>query len=134
MYAGMGGFAFEMDTLTHGEGGFIPNQNRLTLTAARKLFLARCGQLLTVSLLDVEDNSKRDRLERFIVYVHASWMVVQTISRVFEKQAITLLEFNTLGHVFTAFVIYVLWWHKPSDVKLPTFIHGDGMEALCAYA
>jgi hypothetical protein len=56
-------------------------------------------------------------------------MVVQTISRVFSHQTITLLEY-TLGHVFTTFVIYLLWWNKPSNVNHLTFVQGQGMEAL----
>jgi hypothetical protein len=133
MYAGMGGFVFEMDLLPQGESAFIPNRDRLTLTQPGVLLLARCGRLPIVGLQDLKDKSKRDGIERFIVCVQAGWMVIQTISRAFTHQTITLLEFNTLGHVFTAFVIYILWWYKPSNVKHPTFVHGDGMEALCAY-
>jgi hypothetical protein len=133
MYAGMGGFVFEMDLLPQGDEAFIPNRDRLTLTAPGVLLLARCGRLPVISLQDLDDKSKRDGIERFIVCVQAGWMVVQTIARVHAKQAITLLEFNTLGHVFTAFVIYILWWHKPSNIKHPTFVQGDDMEALCAY-
>jgi flagellar biosynthesis protein FlhB len=69
-------------------------------------------------------------VERFIFCVQAGWMVVQTISRVFSHQTITLLEYNTLGHVFTTFVIYLLWWNKPSNVNHLTFVQGQGMEAL----
>ncbi len=134
MYAGMGGFAFEMDLLPQGDEAFIPNRDRLTLSAPGVLLLARCGRLPVIHLKDLKDKSKRDGIERFIVCVQAGWMVIQTISRAFSHQTITLLEFNTLGHVFTAFVIYILWWHKPSNVKHPTFVRGDGMEALCAYA
>lgn len=133
MYAGMGGFAFDMDLLPQGDGAFIPNRDRLTLTAPGVLLLARCGLLPVISLPHLDDKSKRDGIERFIVCVQASWMIVQTISRAFSHQTITLLEFNTLGHVFTALVIYILWWNKPSNVKHPTFVQGDGMEALCAY-
>lgn len=133
MYAGMGGFAFEMDLLRQGDEAFIPNRDRLTLTAPGVLLLARCGRLPIIHLKDLKDKSKRDEIERFIVCIQAGWMVVQTISRAFSHQTITLLEFNTLGHVFTAFVIYILWWKKPSNVKHPTFIQGDDMEALCAY-
>ena len=133
MYAGMGGFVFEIDLLPQDDGAFIPNRDRLTLTAPGVLLLARCGRLPVISAKDIEDKSKRDGLERFIVCVQAGWMVVQTISRAIEHQTITLLEFNTLGHVFTALIIYLLWWQKPSNVKQPTFVQGDETEALCAY-
>ena len=133
MYAGMGGFAFEMDLLPQGDQGFIPNRDRLTLTASGVLLLARCGRLPVITAQELNDKSKRDAIERVIVCLQAGWMVVQTISRAAARQTITLLEFNTLGHVFTAFIIYVLWWRKPSDVQHPTLVQGDGMEALCAY-
>ena len=45
----------------------------------------------------------------------------------------TQLEINTLGHVFCALIIYMLWWHKPRLVKEPTTLAGDWVGPLCAY-
>lgn len=60
-------------------------------------------------------------------------MIVRSIGRVCAKQPITLLEVNTLGHVICSFVVYLLWWHKPREVKEPTVIRSADDLEFCAF-
>lgn len=133
MYAGMGGFVFDMDVLPQGDDAFIPARQRLTLTAPGVILLAKCGYLPDLSIKEIRDKSKADGLAKALVCLQAGWMVVQTVGRLIQEQAVTLLEVNTLGHVFCAFVIYLLWWQKPREVYEPTVIQGESMNRLCAY-
>ena len=133
MYAGMGGFVFDMSLLPEGDDAFIPNQKRLTLTASGVICLAKCGCLPEVSLREISDKSKADGLAKALVCLQAGWMVFQTIGRMCAKQPVTLLEVNTLGHVLCTFIMYLLWWHKPREVYHPNVLQGPWMPSLCAY-
>ena len=134
MYAGMGGFAFDMDLLPEDYGPLFPNQQRLTLTASGALNVARCGYLPDVSLREINDKSKADGLAKALVCLQAGWMVLQTLGRMWAREPVTLLEVNTLGHVFCTFIIYLLWWHKPREVREPTVIQGPQVHLLCTYS
>lgn len=131
----MGGFVFDMDTLpVDAEGeSFIPARQRLTVTAAGVLLLAECKRLPDLSITEIKDKSKADGIAKALVCLQATWMVVQTICRAAFQQPVTLLEVNTIGHVFCAFIIYLLWWHKPRDVRAATVLQGRDMASLCSY-
>lgn len=60
-------------------------------------------------------------------------MILQILGRLVAHEPITLLEVNTLGHIFCAFVIYVLWWKKPKEVNVPTVLDGPWIGPLAAY-
>ncbi|KAL9111371.1 MAG: hypothetical protein Q9227_004248 [Pyrenula ochraceoflavens] len=131
----MGGFVFDMDRLPLDAKGesFIPARNRLTLTAAGVLLLAECGKLPDLSVTEIKDKSKADGIAKALVCLQAGWMIVQTIGRIAYYQPVTLLEVNTIGHVLCAFIIYLLWWHKPRDVRAATVLQGSEMAPLCSY-
>jgi hypothetical protein len=93
---------------------------RLTLTPRGIALLAECGLLPKLSREEIGDKSKADGLAKNFVCVQADWMVIQAVGRVAYRLPVTLLEINTIGHVICAFVIYVLWWHKPKLVNEPT--------------
>ena len=124
---------FDMDRLPAGDNAFIPGRDRLSLTPLGVLLLAKCGSLPRITLQEIKDKSKADGLTKTIVCIQTGWMVVQSIARVCAHQPVTLLEVNTLGHVFCAFIIYLLWWYKPKEVKEPTVIEGAHAMELCAY-
>ena len=125
-YAGMGGFNFQSDNLN-------PDHQRLTLTARGVALLAECGLLPDIEKEDILDKSKSDGLSKCLACVQAAWMIVEVIGRRKEGLQVTLLEINTLAHVFCALIIYVIWWHKPQLVKKPTILDGDWTAPLCAY-
>ena len=133
--AGMGCFAFNPITFTTDTGTPVlaPEYKRLTLTARGVALLADCGLLPDIETNYLKDKSKSDGLSKFIAYVQATWLIVQVIGRLVLGLQVTLLEINTLGHVFCALLIYVLWWHKPRMVQEPISLDGNWMGPLCAY-
>ena len=132
-YAGMGGFVFEQEFLPKGDKTLFNTPDRLTLTAAGVLLLARCGHLPDVHRDAILDKSKADGLAKTLVCLQAGWMILQILGRVVAHEPVTLLEVNTLGHIFCAFVIYVLWWKKPKGVNTPMTLDGPWAGPLAAY-
>lgn len=132
-YASMGGFVFDRDSLPKGSGALFEAPERLTLTASGVLLLAKCGHLPDIDKESIWDKSKADGLAKALVVIQAAWMIVQIIGRLIVRQPITLLEVNTLGHIFCAFVIYILWWKKPKEVHAPTVLEGPWAGPLAAY-
>ena len=133
-YVGMGGLVFEspIESDSQQEGVHIRPQ-RFTITARGALLLAKCGRLPDIDLVDIKDKSKADGLAKALVLIQALWMLFQTAGRLFARVPISLLEVNTFGHILIAFVIYVLWWHKPREVYEPTILRGDWVNELAAY-
>lgn len=133
-FAGMGGFAIEIDNTDANPSPYLPEDvSRITLTTHGVMLLARCGHLPYLDVADLDDKSKADGLAKAIVMLQASWMLAQTLGRLILGLPVSLLEVNTLGHVLCAFVIYLLWWHKPREVYEPTPVTGEWVHKLCAY-
>ena len=136
----MGGFTFQInDSTTKLETQIfdLPVCNtdckRLTLTARGVALLADCNLLPDIERQFLDDKSKSDGLSKLIACLQAVWLIVQVVGGLILGLQITLLEINTLGHVFCALVIYILWWHKPRMVLEPIALHGDWVGPLCAY-
>ncbi|CCD43461.1 hypothetical protein BofuT4_P011370.1 [Botrytis cinerea T4] len=132
-YAGMGGFVFDFENSEDEASPFIPEYQRLTLTARGVSLLAECGHLPNISRREILDKSKADTMAKLLVILQAGWMLVQVVGRLVTGLPVTLLEVNTLGHVLCAFIIYLLWWHKPRSIMVPTKLEGDWVKPLCAY-
>ena len=132
-FASMGGFVFEKEFLPQGNKLLFDSPERLTLTASGVLLLAKCGHLPDVNREAIWDKSKADGLAKALVCLQAAWMILQILGRLVAHEPITLLEVNTLGHIFCAFVIYVLWWKKPKEVKVPIVLDGPWTGPLAAY-
>lgn len=99
----MGGFTFPSSSLR-------ANSGRLTLTTRDVALLAECKLLPDMEREDILDKSKSDSLSKFIAcFQAAAWMIVQVIGRVIMGLVVTELEINTLGLVFCALIMYVLW-------------------------
>ncbi len=48
---------------------------------------------------------------------------------------LSLLEVYTIAHVLCTLGFYLVWWHKPLDIKEPTFIRGErAREGVRAHA
>ena len=62
--------------------------------------LARCGRLPDVPKEDILDKSKANGLAKALVMIQALWMLLQTIGRLFAGLPVTLLEVNTIAHVW----------------------------------
>ena len=132
-YAGMGGFTFEVDFSDEESDLFGVGHPRLTITPRGIALLARCGRLPHISKEDIVDKSKSDGIAKSVACLQAGWMIVQILGRVALGLPVTLLEINTLGHILCAFVIYILWWHKPQTILEPTKLEGAWIKPLCAY-
>ncbi|MCJ1244284.1 hypothetical protein MMC30_001482 [Trapelia coarctata] len=132
-YAGMGGFVFDVDFFPSDSKEMLPRHSRLTLTASGVILLAKCGHLPDIDRDFLWDKSKADGLAKAIVCLQAAWMILQTGGRLIVRQPVTLLEVNTIAHIFCAFVIYALWWSKPRDVHEPVVLQGEWVRPICAY-
>ena len=111
----------------------ISQHQRLTLTARGVALLAKCGHLPRISKAEILDKSKADNLTKCISCLQAIWMIIQVAGRLAARLPVTLLEVNTMAHVFCALVTYVLWWHKPKLISEPTKLRGEWVAPLCAY-
>ena len=132
-YAGMGGFVFDTDFMSEEDASMIPSHKRLTLTATGVLLLAECGHLPDIEREFIWDKSKADGLAKALVCLQAGWFILQTVGRLIAHEPVTLLEVNTIAHIFCAFVCYGLWWHKPREVQEPIVLQGDWIAPICAY-
>ena len=126
-YAGMGGFAFELDDSL----SFATKHPRLTITPRGIALLAQCGHLPEITREEILDKSKADSLSKFISCLQALWMLIQIFGRIAANLPVTQLEVNTMAHVLCALIIYILWWHKPKEITEPTRL-GD-LQDICTY-
>ena len=131
-YAIMGGLA-----LRPVRNEFLPgNIKRVTLTPAGLRFLFEHTPHLIphISKEDIQDKSKADGVEKFLICAQATWFCVSSIARIANGLPITLLELNAIAHAACALLIYTFWWSKPLNIFEPTVtITGDGLDELIAY-
>ncbi|KUJ09966.1 uncharacterized protein LY89DRAFT_760740 [Mollisia scopiformis] len=134
-YAGAGGFVIELEQSQGGFGfePFLSGPHRLTLTAHGVLLLAECGLLPDFNESEIKDKSKQDSLAKALALLQASWMLLQTLGRVATHIPTSLLEVNTIGHIFCAFIVYLLWWNKPREIHEPTVLKGSWVDSITAY-
>ena len=121
-------------TLTHGfflnMGGFCletPSGLRMQLDEIQvKSAMSESPEWLS-KLKNVEedhinDHAKSNPLTKFIACGQALWLVTQVISRIRQRQAVTLLEVSTTAYAACALTAYVAWWKKPQSPTLPITI------------
>ncbi|CAF9941049.1 hypothetical protein IMSHALPRED_002407 [Imshaugia aleurites] len=70
----------------------------------------------------IKDLAKSDALTKFIACGQALWLVTQVVSRLCQRQAITMLEVSTCVYVSCALIFYAAWWKKPQDCIIPITI------------
>lgn len=130
----MGGFVFDVNEMNHTEGqSFILNCSRLYLTPRGVKLLSECDLLPRITEEEIRDKSKSDGTEKLICILQTTWMLFQVGARLVLDLPVTMLELNTIAHVFCAFVIFVMWWHKPRWVTQPTKLTGDWTTRMCAF-
>ncbi|KAF9004260.1 hypothetical protein BDQ17DRAFT_1241543, partial [Cyathus striatus] len=66
---------------------------------------------------DIQDKSKADGLSKIIVATQSLWFIVQCIGRIAKGLALTPLEVTTLAVTTCTFMLSIVWWHKPFDVR-----------------
>ena len=131
-YAIMGGFV--IDTNDKENADFIENSPQLTLTARGLMLLVKEGHSVPeVSEKSIQDRSKADGLAKILVCLQAGYMIVQCAGRAAAHLPLTLLEINTLGHVFCALIMYLFWMQKPQDLRETTTIPVKGIREITAF-
>ena len=121
----MGGFIVDISHLHN-------SMSRLTISPKGVAFLAKHGHFLKISDVTIQEKSKAGTLDKALVCIQVSWILVQTISRRIFGYPITLLEVHTLVHVACAIGMYGLWFQKPLDVRDPVWIDASEFEDLIA--
>ncbi len=70
----------------------------------------------------INDLAKSDTLTKLIACGQALWLVAQVVSRLFDHQAVTLLEVSTCAYVSCALLSYAAWWKRPQACVSPILI------------
>jgi hypothetical protein len=68
----------------------------------------------------VDGKSEADLLAKAAACFQAGWMLLQCLGRKLQELPVTLLELNTVVHVLSAIIMYLLWLEKPVDVRVPS--------------
>ncbi|KAK0185525.1 hypothetical protein F5146DRAFT_986990 [Armillaria mellea] len=93
------------------------------LALFQKSFSVRPGlDLSSISHIteeQLQDRSKGDALSKVVAVVQTTWFVIQYLARFNESLPITQLETATLAFAVLNVFNYILWWHKPLDVRCP---------------
>ena len=72
---------------------------------------------LNVAGADLSDKSKFDVLGSTIACGQALWFCAQSVARVRQGLAISLLEISTVAHVTMSVFTLILWWQKPQSIN-----------------
>jgi len=113
-------------TITHGffatMGGFMEyDGNRpirvLLPDQLESYSLTGNGDFPRISKAEIEDKSKGDAISKALAILQTSWFVTQCIARGVQGLPITQLEIITVAFSAFNFVIYLIWWDKPLNVK-----------------
>ena len=71
---------------------------------------------------EIGDKSKGDRLSRVITIAQITWFLLQAFGRVAQGLAITTLEISAVAFVFCTFGTYFFWLYKPLDIQTPNIL------------
>ncbi|KAI9677193.1 MAG: hypothetical protein M1829_002767 [Trizodia sp. TS-e1964] len=74
---------------------------------------------LEITLQEISDKSKQDRLSKAITSFQIGYVVLQCIGPAAQNLTITTLELNTLAIVVCSLMSTFTWLHKPADVRTP---------------
>jgi hypothetical protein len=115
-------------TKTHGHfiqmGGFMlfdGNVAKGVLSPEKLSELLKLGviEFPKVTLEEIEDCSKADGFSKTVALGQALWFILQCHGRKAEHLDLTLIEELTLSFAVFNGVMFLLWWHKPLDVRSP---------------
>ncbi len=68
---------------------------------------------------EIMDRSKGDELSKIIFILQTSWFITQCVVRRTQGLSLTQLELTTLALASLNGVTFILWWHKPLNVRTP---------------
>ncbi|KAF9775256.1 hypothetical protein IL306_006663, partial [Fusarium sp. DS 682] len=96
-----------------------PLSGSLRLSVNGVLQLAKLGYFIPIPRSKIDDKSKADTLQKFIVMTQVTWMATQCIVRKAYGLPVSLLEIHTMVHVACAVVMFLFWFKKPNNVQKP---------------
>ncbi len=76
----------------------------------------------------INDYAKSNPLVKLIACGQALWLTTQVISRIYQHQAVTLLEVSTTAYTACALTAYIAWWKKPQNPSVPITIRCSAEE------
>jgi hypothetical protein len=122
-YADMGGFGLRQSPVVdlirkgHDNIKYVDGKNIENIILARGLSLR---DLPTER--EVSDKGKADAVLKTVAALQAVWMVIHCAARAIQSLPITPLELSTVAYVPCSIFVTYLWWHKPYDVREPTWL------------
>ena len=81
------------------------------------------SKLKAVEDTDINNYAKPNPSAKFIACGQAVWLAIQVLTRLYQHQAVTLLELSTTAYAACALTGYVAWWKKPQNATVPITIH-----------
>ncbi|KAK7028703.1 hypothetical protein R3P38DRAFT_3190321 [Favolaschia claudopus] len=111
-------------SLTHGffysMGGFVDEEGQPIITEDR--LIAAIDAVRAVPVSDIQDKSKRDALAKLVAVAQILRVIGQSITRLKQQLAITLLEIATVAYAVVTIFIWLFWMNKPLDAQKPIII------------
>lgn len=109
----MGGLEVSIKDIQHfttrwAERGTLES-GTLRLSVNGVLQLARMGYFIPIPPSGIEDKSKADTLQKFLIMTQVLWMATQCIVREAYGLPVSLIEIHTMVHVVCALVMFVFW-------------------------
>ena len=75
-----------------------------------------------ISRKSLKDQSKSDGLIKTLALWQLLWLTTQVLARAATQLPISQLEITVLAFSALSMITYILLWHKPQDVKCPSYI------------
>ena len=94
------------------------------INAAQLSYLVADGymQLPPITKEEIWDKSKADEFAKIFACGQIFWLVLQCIGRAFQHLPITTPEIATVGFAIPSVATVALWFCKPADIEVPTYI------------
>ncbi|KAL7952271.1 hypothetical protein V8C34DRAFT_299683 [Trichoderma compactum] len=96
------------------------------------LDLCRYGCWVYVSKTKIDARSKADQIQKALVLLQVSWMVLQCIARRAYGPPLALLDVHIIVHVVCAVILYLFWFGKPLDVRAPEIVYDPSWDSALA--
>ncbi|KAK5994419.1 hypothetical protein PT974_04893 [Cladobotryum mycophilum] len=85
-------------------------------------------KLPNIEKVQLNDKNKSDPLVKLLAVLQVLWLIVQLIARKIGGLSSTPLEISTVASAISAFILYIVEWHKPKDVGIPIYVKADKEE------
>ncbi|KAM5341708.1 hypothetical protein ACJ41O_014739 [Fusarium nematophilum] len=123
----MGGLEVDISKIQHFTARWAPRgtleSGSLRLSVNGVLQLAKLGHFIPIPRSKIDDKSKADTLQKFLVMSQIAWMATQCIVRKSLGLPVSLLEIHTMVHVVCAVIMFIFWFKKPKDMLDPEMVN-----------